>query len=213
MRWKYYLRFGQCSFLGGDGRMYTVNYIADEKGFRAQGAHLPWSLPVDINQVLQSEVLLLDVQDDQVNPQLVDGIVTLPKDPVVIVESQPEIIKGEIAIKPADIELIKDKDEVLKGQDIGAIKKKNPTQQVFSKDRATEKLTIHVPLFTKVYSLSKSPKSVSKSIGKGSQPSRIIRYKLAFQPAFGGNVLTPLSDWTSGGIVKGHLRVSIEIVF
>ncbi|KAF4520083.1 hypothetical protein B566_EDAN014188 [Ephemera danica] len=36
---------GSYSYTGPDGVLYTVNYIADENGFRAQGVHLPNTLP------------------------------------------------------------------------------------------------------------------------------------------------------------------------
>lgn len=32
---------GSFSYTGDDGIVYTINYIADENGFRPQGAHLP----------------------------------------------------------------------------------------------------------------------------------------------------------------------------
>lgn len=32
---------GSYSYTGPDGKVYTVNYIADENGYRAEGAHLP----------------------------------------------------------------------------------------------------------------------------------------------------------------------------
>lgn len=32
---------GSYSYTGPDGILYTVNYIADENGYRAEGKHLP----------------------------------------------------------------------------------------------------------------------------------------------------------------------------
>ncbi|XP_017785779.1 PREDICTED: endocuticle structural glycoprotein SgAbd-2-like [Nicrophorus vespilloides] len=37
---------GSYSYTGPDGNRYTINYIADEDGFRAQGAHLPTAPPI-----------------------------------------------------------------------------------------------------------------------------------------------------------------------
>nr|XP_034835562.1 cuticle protein 3-like [Maniola hyperantus] len=37
---------GGYSYKGDDGHVYTVNYIADEHGFRASGAHLPTPPPI-----------------------------------------------------------------------------------------------------------------------------------------------------------------------
>ncbi|XP_045777830.1 uncharacterized protein LOC123875827 [Maniola jurtina] len=37
---------GGYSYTGDDGHVYTVNYIADEHGFRASGAHLPTPPPI-----------------------------------------------------------------------------------------------------------------------------------------------------------------------
>lgn len=36
---------GSYSYTGPDGVVYTVNYIADENGYRAEGAHLPTPPP------------------------------------------------------------------------------------------------------------------------------------------------------------------------
>ncbi|KAF4520085.1 hypothetical protein B566_EDAN014190 [Ephemera danica] len=37
---------GSYSYTGPDNQVYTVNYIADENGFRAEGAHLPTPPPI-----------------------------------------------------------------------------------------------------------------------------------------------------------------------
>lgn len=37
---------GSYSWADADGTVYTVNYVADENGFQAQGAHLPVPPPV-----------------------------------------------------------------------------------------------------------------------------------------------------------------------
>lgn len=40
----YLVKRGSYSFVGQDGVTYTINYTADENGFRAEGAHIPKSL-------------------------------------------------------------------------------------------------------------------------------------------------------------------------
>lgn len=37
---------GSYSFIGDDGRTYTVTYIADANGFRATGDHIPTAPPI-----------------------------------------------------------------------------------------------------------------------------------------------------------------------
>lgn len=36
---------GSYSYTGPDGVLYTIRYIADENGFRAEGAHIPTPPP------------------------------------------------------------------------------------------------------------------------------------------------------------------------
>lgn len=37
---------GSYSYTGPDGVVYTITYIADENGYRAEGAHIPTPPPV-----------------------------------------------------------------------------------------------------------------------------------------------------------------------
>ncbi|KAG4077087.1 hypothetical protein HA402_016074 [Bradysia odoriphaga] len=41
---------GSYSYTGPDGIVYTITYIADENGFRAEGAHIPTPPPVIARQ-------------------------------------------------------------------------------------------------------------------------------------------------------------------
>lgn len=42
---------GSYSYIGDDGRTYTVHYVADSNGFRASGDHLP--VPPPIPEIIQ----------------------------------------------------------------------------------------------------------------------------------------------------------------
>ncbi|XP_071442459.1 endocuticle structural glycoprotein SgAbd-2-like [Hetaerina americana] len=46
---------GSFSYTGPDGVLYTINYIADENGFRAEGAHLPTPppLPIELQRAIE----------------------------------------------------------------------------------------------------------------------------------------------------------------
>lgn len=166
------------SFLAGDGRLYTVNYVADEKGYRAQGSHVPW--PPVINTVKdQPQVLLVDAGKD---------VVEMPKDPVKTVKMEPESVKKGDDKNSVDIQIIKTQNDSITNEGFAIM------EVIPATGGATEKLTIHVPLISKVYSLLKPSKLAGKGMRKDGKSSRIIRYKLAYQPSYGGNVLTPIMD-------------------
>lgn len=57
---------GSYSYTGDDGQQYTVTYVADENGFRAEGAHLPTPPPIP-EAILRS--LEQNAAEDARNPQ------------------------------------------------------------------------------------------------------------------------------------------------
>lgn len=158
-----------------------MNYVADDKGYRAQGSHVSWSSSVLNTVDHQPEVLLVDVG----NATLLTAV-EMPKDPVKTVKTEPEIVKKGDKINPVDIQIIKN--DPIKNEGYAIMEVLPAT------GGATEKLAIHVPLISKVYSLLKSSKVAGKGTRKNGKSSRIIRYKLAYQPAYGENVLTPIND-------------------
>ncbi|XP_034250292.1 uncharacterized protein LOC117650799 [Thrips palmi] len=58
---------GSYSYTGADGQVYTVNYIADENGFRASGDHLPTPppIPAEILKSLEENAASGEQYDDE----------------------------------------------------------------------------------------------------------------------------------------------------
>ena len=42
------------SYIDGEGKEYTVNYVADENGYRAEGSHLPGSAGRSVQDAVQA---------------------------------------------------------------------------------------------------------------------------------------------------------------
>ncbi len=249
------------SYIGADGRLYKVTYQADERGFRAQGAHLPWSLPVyntiagspqplnvmkeEVAQVVQvapeeekkeENISVVEAAEQEVAPEIINNegqvipdegfnaleielaknpatqdtiqsegvhrddnltVIKVVKEEILPETTQTEVkkdnsvvqgVKDQVSILPELIEteeeLIKDEDFVLMEDDLPAA------------GEPTEQLTIHVPLIAKVYSLQKTTKPGGKPRKTNGKTSRIIRYKLAYQPSWrnGESALIPISE-------------------
>jgi hypothetical protein len=168
---------GLLSYIGGDGRWYKVTYVADERGYRAKSEQLPWPLEPVVSPL----------------PPVHHSDITVKPAPAVV----QTVIKDE---EPAVVEMSKEKEPIKKlpatqitwnntkssvtVKDDNVLKEEQPTQPLVPEP--TEKLAIHVPLFTKVYSLksTKSQQTKHRKNKAGSQ-SPITRYKLSFLPAYG----------------------------
>lgn len=253
------------SYIGADGQLYKVTYQADHRGFRAQGAHLPWSLPVyntivdssqslnvmkeEVAQVVQvvseeekkeENISVVEAAEQEVAPEITinegqgipdeglnaleielaknqatldtiqsEGVnrdENLTVNKVVKEEILPEItpettqmevkndntavqgVEDQISILP---ELIETEEELIKDEDFVLMEDELPAAA-----EPTEQLTIHVPLIAKVYSLQKATKPGGKPRKTNGKTSRIIRYKLAYQPSWrnGESALIPISE-------------------
>lgn len=73
---------GSYSYVGPDGLVYTVNYVADKYGYRAYGAHLPTQPDAVINQVqrIASSPSTIDPYIVQTNPNIRPGVIQVSPD-------------------------------------------------------------------------------------------------------------------------------------
>ena len=165
-----------------------MTYIADERGYRAKSEQLP--LPVS-KPGISSTLSPVQLSDKPApvfqNVETVTVSTLIKKDDLVVDKEEEQIKKFPAAItqithqKEESSATVKD-DHVLKSEE----QPTKPPSPVPAIIEPTEKLAIHVPLFTKVYSLKKSTKYETKHRKtKAGSPSRIIRYKLSFLPAYG----------------------------
>ena len=145
-----------------------MTYQADERGYRAKSEQLTWPLQPVISTV---------------SPVQLSDIVAKPA-PVVPTLVKDEELKTNQKLPAAQI--TRNEESSVTVADANVLKEEQPAQPpVPAIVEPTEKLTIHVPLFTKIYSLE-STKSESKyRKNKAGSQSPIIRYKLSFLPAYG----------------------------
>lgn len=154
------------SYISGDGRWYKVTYQADERGYRAK-----------------TELMPRHIYDPVVNspPVQVSNSVTEVTSVVQTVETvrHKEDILDQERI-PQEVTTIKTVDVIVK--DTENVSKEPPLPTLINKEPA---VSIHVPLFTKVYTLKKANHSEPKRRKTKNGSSQIYRYKLAYLPSYG----------------------------
>ncbi|XP_045033374.1 uncharacterized protein LOC116933431 isoform X1 [Daphnia magna] len=157
---------GFYSYISGDGRWYKVTYQADERGYRAK-----------------TELMPMHIYDPVVNspPVQVSNSVTEVTSVVQTVETvtHKEDILDQERI-PQEVTTIKTVDMIVK--DTENVSKEPPLPTLINKEPA---VSIHVPLFTKVYTLKKANHSEPKRRKTKNGSSQIYRYKLAYLPSYG----------------------------
>lgn len=168
-----------------------MTYIADERGYRAKSEQLPFPVSKPVISSTLSPVQLSDKPAPVFqNVETVTVSTLIEKDDLVVDNKEEEQIKKfpaaitQITHQKEESSVTVKDDHVLKSEKQPT---KTPSLSVPAMIEPTEKLAIHVPLFTKVYSLKKSSTKYETKHRKtkAGSPSRIIRYKLSFLPAYG----------------------------
>ena len=167
-----------------------MTYIADERGYRAKSEQLPLLVSKPVISSTLSPVQLSDKPAPVFqNVETVTVSTLIEKDDLVVDNKEEEQIKKfpaaitQITHQKEESSVTVKDDHVLKSEE----QPTKPPSPVPAIIEPTEKLAIHVPLFTKVYSLKKSSTKYETKHRKtkAGSPSRIIRYKLSFLPAYG----------------------------
>ncbi|XP_057367814.1 uncharacterized protein LOC130688824 isoform X2 [Daphnia carinata] len=157
---------GYYSYLSGDGRWYKVTYQADERGYRAKTEIMPRHL---YNPVVNSPPVQLSNSVAEVTPAAQTVETVTHKEDIFEQERIPEEVT---TIKTVDV-TVRDTENVLKEPSLPVLINNEPA------------VSIHVPLFTKVYTLKKANNSEPKRRKTKNGSSQIYRYKLAYLPSYG----------------------------
>ena len=190
-----------------------MNYIADDKGFRAYGAHLPWSnLLVETANILESENEIspathgkdaanqtFSVSNAELGENLQSGTTqksetfetttvtsATPDENNVTPEVEPVNDDGLSTVLPDTAAEVAGA-ELMNSEESDATTTGAPVKQL---------LVAHVPSITRVLTMSKvtkGPKKMTKKILPKS-PSKIIRFRLTYNPTFQSHTLTRILE-------------------
>ncbi|KAI9562808.1 hypothetical protein GHT06_010263 [Daphnia sinensis] len=149
-----------------DGRWYKVTYQADERGYRARTEIMPRHI---YDPVVNSPAVQVSNSVTEVTPvvQTVETV-THKED----IPDQERISKEVTTIKTVDV-IVRDTEKVSKETSLPVLINNEPA------------VSIHVPLFTKVYTLKNANHSEPKRRKTKNGSSQIFRYKLAYLPSYG----------------------------
>lgn len=154
-----------------------MTYEADETGYRSKSEQLPWPLQPVVSP-------LPPVHHSDITAKPAPVVQTFIKEEPAVVEMSEE--KEQIKKIPAIQITWNNTKSSVTVKDDSVLEEEQPTQPLVPAIvEPTEKLAIHVPLFTKVYSLESTKSLSNHRENKAGSQSPITRYKLSFLPAYG----------------------------
>lgn len=194
-----------------------MNYIADDKGFRAYGAHLPWSnLLAETANILESEPLLTenrispatdskDAAEDQVfsvsNAEVGENVQlnTTQKSETVKTTTPTSEVSDDTIVLP-EVRPVSDDESLTTDPPPTTVD--TPAAELTNSDGARTIAPIRqlfvadVPSIKRVLTMSKLTKGPKKMTKKFMQktPSKIIRFRLTYNPTFQSHTLTRIVD-------------------